>query len=273
MDKLTTEDLEPLVDRLKRCLDHLDENNEIEIIMDREGLEECISALSHRNSAAAGDEEVDELTVEAGNGIGTDYYIDKRGCSAATESLNKLRDIAIARGRTRTDAVNRAAEWAKECEGLEQTIATLTAERDEARKEVEQLRMAVGCATTIKGDMVMRADDPLGMMQEVCAYVKSLRSCPEMGEVDAIEDWLEGKEIEFGVVRRIKRLVEMVGQLSAALTEERKRGDEVAGLLRWWVEFKDGFGQLEGISVGSAVNEWKENARRILAICGKEVGT
>lgn len=161
----------------------------------------------------------------------------------------------------------------QEIEDWKEANRRAEAERDEARKEVERLRMAVGCATTIKGDMVMRADDPLGMMQEVCAYVKSLRSCPEMGEVDAIEDWLEGKEIEFGVVRRIKRLVEMVGRLSAALTEERKRGDEVAGLLRWWVEFKDGFGQLEGISVGSAVNEWKENARRILAICGKGVGT
>lgn len=38
-------DGEEFVDRLKRCLDHMDENNEIEIVMDREGLEECITAL------------------------------------------------------------------------------------------------------------------------------------------------------------------------------------------------------------------------------------
>lgn len=42
--------------------------------------------------------------------------------------------------------------------------------------EFQQLLMAVGCASTIKGSMVMRADDPLGMMQEVCSYVKELRA-------------------------------------------------------------------------------------------------
>ena len=147
----------------------------------------------------------------------------------------------------------------QEIEDWKEANRRAEAERDEARKEVEKWVATVGNASRL--------------VDSLTAELAALKSCPEMGEVDAIEDWLEGKEIEFGVVRRIKRLVEMVGQLSAALTEERKRGDEVAGLLRWWVEFKDGFGQLEGISVGSAVNEWKENARRILAICGKEVGT
>lgn len=44
----------------------------------------------------------------------------------------------------------------------------------EARAEIERLQMAIGCATTIKGDMVMRADDPLGMMQEICSYVATI---------------------------------------------------------------------------------------------------
>ena len=104
----------------------------------------------------------------------------------------------------------------------------------------------------------------------------SLRTAaaPEMGEVEALmEKWngpgpWEGEVVE----EALQELADLARRYAAALTEERKRGDEVAGLLRWWVEFKDGFGQLEGISVGSAVNEWKENARRILAICGKEVG-
>lgn len=52
------------VDRLKRCLDHMDENNEIEIIMDREGLEECIAALSLRDQIATLTAERDEARKE-----------------------------------------------------------------------------------------------------------------------------------------------------------------------------------------------------------------
>lgn len=40
--------------------------------------------------------------------------------------------------------------------------------------ELEQLRMAVGLLSTLKGDMEMRPDDPLGMAQEVEAYVNQL---------------------------------------------------------------------------------------------------
>lgn len=63
MSELTKEYGEKFVDRLKRCLDHMDENNEIEIIMDREGLEECIAALTLR-SRDAGDEEIVRLAEE-----------------------------------------------------------------------------------------------------------------------------------------------------------------------------------------------------------------
>ena len=40
--------------------------------------------------------------------------------------------------------------------------------------EVEQLRQAVGLATTAKPSMVMRPDDPIGMMQEIVAQTAAL---------------------------------------------------------------------------------------------------
>jgi chromosome segregation ATPase len=48
-------------------------------------------------------------------------------------------------------------------------------ENTSLRAEVEQLRYGIGCMTTIKGDMVMRVDDPLGMAQEAVRYVEDIK--------------------------------------------------------------------------------------------------
>lgn len=77
--------------------------------------------------------------------------------------------------------------FAERASELESQITTLAA-------EAEQLRMAIGCATTIKGDMVMRADDPLGMMQEVCQYVATLTA--ERDELERLLKWIVGKDKE-----------------------------------------------------------------------------
>lgn len=60
-----------------------------------------------------GDEEIRELN----------HNLLKRRCPSVW--VCRLRDIAIARGQTRTDAVNKAAEWAKECEQLQAEIERL----------------------------------------------------------------------------------------------------------------------------------------------------
>lgn len=98
----------------------------------------------------AGDEEVERLRRLACNLA--HFQMTLQETQECYEHIEKLRDIAISRGQQ-------------------------IRERD---AEIERLLMAVGLATTIKGDMVMRADDPLGMMQEVCQYVATLTT--ERGE-------------------------------------------------------------------------------------------
>lgn len=73
--------------------------------------------LRWRNLRDAGDEEVERIT-------------NKILCQLQWSDIIRLRDIAITRGQTRTDAVNKAAEWAKECEVL--------------RAEIERLKNEIG---------------------------------------------------------------------------------------------------------------------------------
>lgn len=46
---------------------------------------------------------------------------------------------------------------------------------DSLRQQLETMTQAVGLATTIKSDMAIDVRDPIGMMQQVCTYAKSLR--------------------------------------------------------------------------------------------------
>ena len=77
----------------------------------------------------AGDEEIEDLAREAGNGIGADYYQDKSGCREAEECLDRLKDIAKDRGL-------RIAELEKEIERdhirFRNATEDLIRERDEA---------------------------------------------------------------------------------------------------------------------------------------------
>lgn len=121
-------------------------------------------------------------------------------------------------------------EALKSFDRLTNYIATLTSERDEARKELAELR-----------------------------------SAPGIDEVDEIL-----RDVNSSMFDNQERLASIARRAIASREEEKQRADEVAGLLKWWVSFKDGFGQLEGMSAGSAVEEWKDNARRILEIAEGE---
>jgi len=125
---------------------------------------------------------------------------------------------------------------------LQEEVKTLTAERDEARK-----------------------------------LLSELHSAPEMKEVDALGtallDVIQTISNRYGIgvagvnaTRRAKDVIAIARRAIVSREAEKQRAEEAVGLLKWWVSFKDGFGQLEGMSAGSAVEEWKDNARRILEI-------
>ncbi|MDI3463660.1 MAG: hypothetical protein OJF50_002481 [Nitrospira sp.] len=53
-------------------------------------------------------------------------------------------------------------------------MAVFLSTHDQAqREEIARLREALGLATTLKPDMEININDPVGMMQEVHKYVKS----------------------------------------------------------------------------------------------------
>ena len=68
------------------------------------------------------------------------------------------------------------------------------------KAELAQLRMAVGLATTIKPDMEVRSDDPVGMMQEVEAHTCRLKA--ELEQAKQREARLRGILKELNAVVR-----------------------------------------------------------------------
>lgn len=82
-------------------------------------------------------------------------------------------------GATRVAAVHNALR--SRVANVEAERNILTRQRDalreeaiDAKRKLAEMTQAVGLVTTIKGSMVMRPDDPIGMMQEVAAYVGEL---------------------------------------------------------------------------------------------------
>ncbi len=80
----------------------------------------------------AGDKEIDDLAREAGNGIGSDYYQDKSGCHESEESLDRLKDIAKARGLRIKELEKELDAWIDRCECGKSLVLHLTEERDDA---------------------------------------------------------------------------------------------------------------------------------------------
>lgn len=111
-------------ERLKEIINK--DNDYIPIF--RQMAEELLQLRALRD---AGDDEVDRMLV----GLMHDASLS----TGAKETVKILRYIAIARGRTRTDAVNKAAEWAKECEALQAKIERLKGEIRSYAPPVQQL--------------------------------------------------------------------------------------------------------------------------------------
>lgn len=80
------------------------------------------------------------------------------------DSVANVRKLASERDELRLKLTETCQEAAADALAVE----SLRGERDE-------LRQAVGLATTIKGDMAMDAEHPVEMMQEVADYVDELR--------------------------------------------------------------------------------------------------
>jgi len=164
----------------------------------------------------------------------SEYEVADRFSSGSVEAKH-IRLIAFLRSRitTLTEENKRLHDEAEVSDSLvltlQEEVKMLTTERDEARKSLAELR-----------------------------------SAPDIEDVDAAK-----QRVLMGIGNphvswaSVKECVEFLASIARRAIASR---DEVVGLLKWWVSFKDGFGQLEGMSAGSAVEEWKDNARRILEI-------
>lgn len=78
-----------------------------------------------------------------------------------------------------TEELNAADAELTSLRALLEELENSCAEKD---AELSKFRQAIGLMTTIKGSMVMRPDDPIGMAQEVAAYVAALEKVEEYAE-------------------------------------------------------------------------------------------
>lgn len=171
---------------------------------------------THAKSIDAVDAEVDGLINKFRWGIEAE--------ATSRPLVDKLRDIAIARGQTRTDAVNKAAEWAKECDGLREQLR-------EARKEIERLKESVDSRVP---SLVARVATLTAERDEARKELAALKSAPGMREVDACivtpEPYERGVTTVYGPVKYDGEKLADIARRSIASREE------VVGLLRklWW---------------------------------------
>lgn len=102
----------------------------------KEAIEELLQLRDLRDMS---DVDVCQAYGDVDNGIGMDPEnpSNTRYIQTAKEALDKLYDMTIARGQTRTDAVNRAAEWAKECGRLDEEIERLKSKLEHKSQQVE----------------------------------------------------------------------------------------------------------------------------------------
>ena len=73
------------------------------------------------------------------------------------------------------DALEENARLTRECEFHAKQCARVDELRHRAEAELAKFTQAVGLATTIKGEMPIRPDDPIGMMHEVVEAASKLR--------------------------------------------------------------------------------------------------
>lgn len=246
--------------------------------------------LAIRSLRDAGDEEVERLTNEI-------LY------QLRTSDIAKLRDIAIARGQQLREAREKCEHKSQQVDSqvsivseMQSQVTTLTEENkrlhDESevsdslvltlQEEVKMLAKERDEARRINNDtlessvreVVKLRDGVEKDIERLSLELAELRSAPGIEEVDkvceVVYDAIKDYDFDRDCEDDLGALCDIARRAIASREEEKQRADEVAGLLKWWVSFKDGFGQLEGMSAGSAVEEWKDNARRILEIAEGE---
>lgn len=198
-------------------------------------------------------------------------------------------------------------EMIDEIESLQSQIATLTAERDEAksgndflRQEVEDWKEANRRAEAERDEARKEAEQFRSDREtvihniqklnqefiELTAELATLRSCPEMGEVDAVMPTIADVDIARDLViqeRDHGRLwepfrdkvdalanlarvaIHFYRQAIASHATEKQRADEVERLLKDAAAYSDG-------RIETRAKSGDEDAAKILAICGKGDG-
>lgn len=107
----------------------------------------------------------------------------------------------------------------------------------------------------------------LGLACQLHSELAALRSCPGMGEVDALVESYSFSSSRQGCKEKFLELADLARRYAVALTEERERADERERLLK---KCQDVFG--EDMERVKDCVDWSESYRRILAICGKGDG-
>lgn len=180
----------------------------------------------------AGDEEIDDLAREAGNAIGSDYYQNRKGCHEAEECLDRLRDIAKARGL-------KIAEQAKELDSIDGTFNRSVAERATSKLTAER-------------------DEAIAKLANETKLYIGANEAQKQREISACER----AKIPYGGCDTVHDLADLI----VVLIRER---DEAIGLLEWIEAY---FGlelSLNNAATISLDNLVRERAKRILELTAK----
>lgn len=137
-------------------------------------------------------------------------------CSAITGPVRAALPVieaALLHAEQEREQNLRMREWFFEMTGIDGTLAeqkaALRAEVERLTVTLSTMTQAVGLATTCVPAMVMDPDDPIGMMQRVCAEVERLKDCAE---------WTLARNLESAAAQR-ERDMALVHERDAARAE------------------------------------------------------
>jgi len=99
---------------------------------------------------------------------------------------------------------------------------------DYLQRECEQLREAIGLMTTIKSDMVMRMDDPIGMAAEVERYVRCITKAHSLAQTQLAD--------AYAVTIKLNDKLAKVGEYTFATIAAYERGQREFMSFEEWLE-------------------------------------